>query len=236
MHFIKSTVLASLAAATSAQVTASKITQGLTDVNAKSLEAASIADKVSSMNVFSEGPKLVNSMKELIELETTQVTALQKRKRSLKIRQTVPDVPEECLNLPEPELQQCIDDLVPSSSSTGLQARQASSAFSTADQQEVCDAFGVYAADSTNMLESLNAKAKFLRQSTPFAAPIAAALRLIENSSDALAFGIVERVPDCAEGVKASQDKYAAYLKTVLAAYDTTECPNGLCPVAGTAA
>lgn len=176
-------------------------------------------------------------MKELIDLETAQVAALQKRKRSLKIRQTVPDVPEECLNLPEPELQQCIDDLVPSSSSsTTLQARQASSVFSTADQQEVCDAFGVYAADSTKMLESLNAKAKFLRQSTPFAAPIAAALRLIENTSDALAFGIVERVPDCAEGVKASQGKYAAYLKTVLAAYDMTECSNGLCPVTGTAA
>ncbi|CAK1366422.1 hypothetical protein CB0940_09192 [Cercospora beticola] len=220
MHFIKSMVLASLAAATSAQVTASKITQGLSDINAKSSEAATIADNVSPTNVFSEAPKLVNSMKELIDLETTQVAALQNRKRALKIRQTVPDVPEECLNLPEPELQECIDDLVPSSSSTTLQARQASSAFSTADQQEVCEAFDVYAADSTKMLESLNAQAKFLRQSTPFAPPIAAALRLIENSSDALAFSIVERIPDCAEGVKASQDKYARFLKTVLAAYE----------------
>lgn len=61
MHFLKSMVLASLAAATSAQVTASKITQGLSGINAKSLEAASIADKVSQINVFSEGPVRTNA-------------------------------------------------------------------------------------------------------------------------------------------------------------------------------
>lgn len=169
--------------------------------------------------------ELVNTLQEFGQLETTQITALQqkKKRRSLKTRQEVPDIPEECLNLPEPDLQQCIDDLAPASSTT-LQTRQASALFSSAEQQEVCKEFNAYVAASQKMLTSVTAKASLHIDYTPFAAPIASVLKFIENSSDALAFGIIDRVPDCATAVKAGAENLTVSLKKTILAYEADRC------------
>ncbi|RMJ08355.1 hypothetical protein CDV36_012030 [Fusarium kuroshium] len=73
--------------------------------------------------------------------------------------------------------------------------------FPESGQSEICEAFTGFVKVHQNLLETIIGK-KGLLSSTPFTAPIAAVLRVLENVVDKVAFIIIGTVPTCADGAK----------------------------------
>ncbi|KAJ4234648.1 hypothetical protein NW759_001639 [Fusarium solani] len=73
--------------------------------------------------------------------------------------------------------------------------------FPESGQSEICEAFISFVKVHQNLLETIIGK-KGLLSSTPFTAPIAAVLRVLENVVDKVAFTIIGTVPTCADGAK----------------------------------
>lgn len=89
------------------------------------------------------------------------------------------------------------------------------------DADAVADAYRNFVTVSQQVLNVLIGKADLLAQ-TPFGTqPLAAALRQFEASTDALAFALIDLLPDNAAGtaVKADADSLAATLDTAISAY-----------------
>ncbi|KAI8682518.1 hypothetical protein LRP88_05513 [Fusarium phalaenopsidis] len=73
--------------------------------------------------------------------------------------------------------------------------------FPESGQSDICEAFTGFVKVHQNLLETIIGK-KGLLSSTPFTAPIAAVLRVLENVVDKVAFIIIGTVPTCADGAK----------------------------------
>ncbi|UPK96857.1 hypothetical protein LCI18_007792 [Fusarium solani-melongenae] len=77
--------------------------------------------------------------------------------------------------------------------------------FPKSGQSEICEAFTSFVKVHQNLLETIIGKNGLL-SSTPFTAPIAAVLRVLEGVVDKVAFTIIGAVPTCAEGAKKDLD------------------------------
>ncbi|EEU46716.1 uncharacterized protein NECHADRAFT_123303 [Fusarium vanettenii 77-13-4] len=73
--------------------------------------------------------------------------------------------------------------------------------FPESGQSEICEAFTGFVKVHQNLLETIIGKEGLL-SNTPFTAPIAAVLRVLENIVDKVAFTIIGTVPTCADGAK----------------------------------
>ncbi|KAJ4319935.1 hypothetical protein N0V84_006118 [Fusarium piperis] len=73
--------------------------------------------------------------------------------------------------------------------------------FPKSGQNEICDTFTNFVKVHQNLLETIIGKHGLL-SSTPFTAPIAAILRVLENVVDKVALIIISKVPTCADGAK----------------------------------
>ncbi|KAI8721737.1 hypothetical protein NCS52_00316000 [Fusarium sp. LHS14.1] len=73
--------------------------------------------------------------------------------------------------------------------------------FPKSGQSEICEAFTGFVKVHQNLLETIIGK-KGLLSSTPFTAPIAAVLRVLEGVVDKVAFTIIGTVPTCEESAK----------------------------------
>ncbi|KAM0329498.1 hypothetical protein ACHAQA_004807 [Verticillium albo-atrum] len=80
-------------------------------------------------------------------------------------------------------------------------------------QNEVCDVFRDFVSVHQMLLNTIIGKTSFFSQ-TPFTAPITAVLRIIEGGVDKLAFGIIDLVPTCSEGLMSDKKKLDATFKT----------------------
>ncbi|KAM0273270.1 hypothetical protein ACHAQH_008339 [Verticillium albo-atrum] len=78
--------------------------------------------------------------------------------------------------------------------------------FPESGQNQICGAFRNFVKIHQNLLNTIIGRSGFLAR-TPFGAPIAAILRVLEGGVDRLALSIIGFVPACAEG--AMQDKMA---------------------------
>ncbi|KAH7011252.1 hypothetical protein EDB80DRAFT_711444 [Ilyonectria destructans] len=73
--------------------------------------------------------------------------------------------------------------------------------FNKDDQHDICDAFRTFVKVHQELLSIIIGKGGILT-GTPFTAPLAFVLSLLEKGVDALAFGIIGTVPTCSTGAK----------------------------------
>ncbi|KAM0271964.1 hypothetical protein ACHAQH_008871 [Verticillium albo-atrum] len=76
-----------------------------------------------------------------------------------------------------------------------------SDAFPEDGQNQICEVFRDFVRVHQALLETVIGKTSFL-SNTPFIAPVTAVLRAIEGGVDDLAFGIIDLVPTCEDGLK----------------------------------
>lgn len=133
MYFIKPIVLASLIAATSAQLTAPEVMKELADITKNSTEVTAVANGIrgpaeafANALVCSIGDvafvrqltmiqTLRDGLKGVLSLTEKSAQDVSARKRSLRTRQ---EIPKECEGLIDLELQECLEGVLPSTRGT----------------------------------------------------------------------------------------------------------------------
>lgn len=84
-------------------------------------------------------------------------------------------------------------------------------------QKKICETFRDFVRVHQALLETVIGRAGLL-SSTPFTAPLATVLRVVEGGVDSLAFGIIDLVPTCASGAESDKADLDESFEEVFAA------------------